>query len=183
MRLEDLNALDPDTAARQLLRCCGSSRWARLMAAARPFATPEAMATTADRCWDALDPADWLEAFAAHPKIGAAGAGPAERSAKALAEDRGAAEDWSAREQAGLAGAADATLLNLANLNRAYEARFGYIFIVCATGQSAAGMLELLERRIGNDPEAEIRLAADEQRKITHLRLMKLVDGGQDMIR
>jgi OHCU decarboxylase len=153
------------------------------MAAARPFASPDAMVAAADRCSDALDVADWLEAFAAHPKIGAAGASLAERSAKALAEGGGAADDWPAREQAALSGAADATLLQFAQLNRAYEARFGYIFIVCATGQSAAGMLELLERRIGNDPETEIRIAADEQRKITYLRLMKLVDWRQDMIR
>jgi 2-oxo-4-hydroxy-4-carboxy-5-ureidoimidazoline decarboxylase len=161
MRLEDLNALDPDTAARELLRCCGSSRWARQMAASRPYASFEELTATADRYWAALDRADWLEAFAAHPKIGAGGP----------------ARDWPAQEQAGVAGAADATLLRFANLNRDYEARFGYIFIVCATGKSAAEMLDLLERRIEHDPETEIRVAADEQRKITHLRLVKLLDG------
>jgi OHCU decarboxylase len=164
MRLEDLNTLDADAAARELLRCCGSSRWAQRMADSRPFASIEAMAAAADAIWEALNPSDWLEAFAAHPKIGAGGAGGS----------------WPEQEQAGVADAADATLLRLADANRHYEARFGYIFIVCATGRSAAGMLDLLERRIGNDRETEIRIAANEQRRITHLRLMKLIDGKQD---
>ena len=183
MRVEDLNALDPDTAARELLQCCGSSRWARQMAASRPFASCEQLIASADRYWGGLDRADWLEAFAAHPKIGGGGvdgarrAGSDQRRAKA---EREAAQDWSAQEQAGVAGAADATLQRFANLNRDYEARFGYIFIVCATGKSVAEMLDLLERRIGHDPDTEVRIAADEQRKITHLRLMKLLDGRQD---
>ena len=179
MRLEDLNALGADAAARGLLRCCGSSRWAQRMAESRPFASIEAMAAAADAIWEALNPSDWLEAFAAHPKIGAGGAGgagPSPRSAKASAE-RGAGGSWPDQEQAGVADAADATLLRLADANRHYEARFGYIFIVCATGQSAAGMLDVLERRMGNDRETEIRIAANEQRRITHLRLMKLIDG------
>ena len=185
MRLDDLNALNADAAAGELLRCCGSSRWARQMAASRPFASSEALMASADSYWGALDGADWLEAFAAHPKIGAGGvdgagrAGFDQRRATPLPE-HGAAQDWSAQEQAGAAGAADATLQRLAKLNRDYEARFGYIFIVCATGKSAAEMLELLERRIGHDPETEIRIAADEQRKITRLRLMKLLDGRQE---
>ena len=194
MRLEDLNALDADAAARALLRCCGSSRWARRMAASRPFGSMQAFAAAADTCWGALDPADWLEAFAAHPKIGAGGAGRAggegrsggagtaggHVGAAASSSADGAGASWSGQEQAGVADAADATLLRLADLNRDYQARFGYIFIVCATGKSAAEMLTLLERRVRNAPETEIRIAADEQRKITRLRLMKLVDGKQD---
>ena len=164
MRLEDLNALDADAAARELLRCCGSSRWAQRMAESRPFASIEAMAAAADAIWEALNPSDWLEAFAAHPKIGAGGAGGS----------------WPEQEQAGVADAVDAILLRLADANRDYQARFGYIFIVCATGQSAAGMLDVLERRMGNDRETEMRIAADEQRRITHLRLMKLIDRKQD---
>jgi len=179
MRLEDLNTLDAAAAARELLRCCGSPRWARQVTAMRPFASVEAMVAAADACWGALDPADWLEAFAAHPKIGAGRAAPDPRGAKPSTEP-GAARDWSAEEQAGVAGAGAATLLKFGNLNREYEARFGYIFIVCATGKSAAEMLDLLEGRIGNDPEVEIRIAADEQRKITRLRLTKLLDGRQE---
>jgi OHCU decarboxylase len=169
MRLEELNALDTDAAARELLRCCGSPRWAAQMADLRPFAGAEAMAAAADSAFERLDRADWLEAFAAHPKIGAGGAGGA-----------GSVANWSEQEQARVADAAGATLLRLAGANRDYEARFGYIFIVCATGKSAAEMLDLLERRMGNDPETEIGIAANEQRKITRLRLMKLVEGKQD---
>jgi len=145
MRLEDLNALDAEAAGRELLKCCGSPRWARRMTAMRPFASVEAMMADAAACWAALDPADWLEAFAAHPRIGAGGA-------KASA----AGDDWAAQEQAGVAAAADATLRRLADRNRDYDARFGYIFIVCATGKSAVEMLDMLERRLGNDPETEI---------------------------
>jgi OHCU decarboxylase len=176
MRLEDLNALGAEAAARELLRCCGSSRWAQRMADSRPFASLETMGAVADSCWEALDRADWLEAFAAHPKIGA---GPSPRGAKASAE-READGSWSEQEQAGVADAAAATLLRLADANRAYEARFGYIFIVCATGKSAAEMLDMVERRMGHDPETEIAVAANEQRKITRLRLMRLVEGKQD---
>jgi len=170
MRLEDLNALDADAAARELLRCCGSSRWARRMAASRPFASPETMVVVADKCWGALDQADWLEAFAAHPRIGAGRAGG----------PGGPGASWSEQEQAGVADAAEGLLRRLADANRHYEARFGYIFIVCASGKSAAEMLDMLERRMGNDPETEMPIAANEQRKITRLRLMKLVDRKQD---
>jgi len=170
MRLEDLNTLDAAAAARELLRCCGSPRWARQVTAMRPFASVEAMVAAADSCWVALDPADWLEAFAAHPRIG---------GGKASA-GREPGDDWPAQEQAGVAAAADVTLRRLADLNRDYEERFGHIFIVCATGKSAVEMLDLLERRLGNDPETEIRVAAAEQQKITGLRLARLVDGKQD---
>jgi OHCU decarboxylase len=185
MRLDDLNALDADAAAGELLRCCGSSRWARRMAASRPFASPETMVVVADTCWGALDQADWLEAFAAHPRIGAGkarGAGGAGRAGGTGAEGGlgGPRASWSEQEQAGVADAAEGLLLRLADANRHYEARFGYIFIVCASGKSAAEMLDMLERRMGNDPETEMHIAANEQRKITRLRLMKLVDRKQD---
>ena len=157
MRLEELNALDTPAVEQALLRCCGSSRWARLMAAARPFAHAEALNAKADAIWKSLDRADWLEAFATHPKIGETGRG------------------WSAAEQAGMAGAADTLRQRLAEANRAYEARFGYIFIVCATRRSADEMLGLLERRMINPPDAELAVAAEEQRKITRLRLAKLL--------
>lgn len=166
MRLEELNALDEDAATRELGRCCGSARWAREMAAARPFAGVDAMAATADALWAALDPADWLEAFGAHPKIGESGGA-------------GGAGGWSEDEQRGVAGAAEITRRRLAEANREYEARFGYIFIVCASGQGATELLSVLERRLTNDPTAELAVAADEQRKIARLRLAKLVEGEQ----
>jgi 2-oxo-4-hydroxy-4-carboxy-5-ureidoimidazoline decarboxylase len=174
MRLVDLNALDEDAAAGELLRCCGSSRWARRMAAERPFASVDAMVHAADATWSGLDRVDWLEAFAAHPKIGAGGAGGAGGADTAR---------WSAEEQGGVSAAADATRLRLAAANREYEARFGYIFIVCATGKTAGAMLELLERRLRNDPGEEIQIAAGEQAKITRLRLAKLLDEGEDTTR
>ena len=163
MRLEALNALDADAAARALGRCCGSTRWAREMSAARPFASAAAMSSVADAVWTGLDRADWLEAFASHPRIGeSAGAGRAGR--------------WSGEEQRRVADADETTRIRLAQANREYEARFGYIFIVCATGRGAGEMLGLLERRLTNDPAAETGVAAEEQRKITRVRLAKLLE-------
>jgi len=132
------------------------------MAGARPFASLDAAGAAADRIWTSLDRSDWLEAFAAHPRIGAAA--PA-----------GQAGEWSAREQAGAADASATVQRRLAESNRAYEHHFGYIFIVCATGKSAGEMLQLLEQRLNNAPDAELLVAAGEQRKITRLRLCKLL--------
>ena len=158
MRLDQLNALDAESAEHELLRCCGSARWAREMIASRPFGSVGAMTRSADAIWSSLDRADWLEAFAAHPKIG-------DRTASA----------WAAAEQSGSRGASGDVRDRLAAGNRDYEARFGYIFIVCATGKSADEMLSLLEARLANDPDTELTIAADEQRKITNLRLAKLL--------
>ena len=170
MQLEELNAMDGERAARELLTCCGSTRWAARMAGSRPFTDEAALARAADRAFAELDAADWFEAFAAHPKIGAGGA----------AEARGQSEKWSGMEQALVAQSGDETRQRLAKANRDYEARFGYIFIVCATGKTGAEMLARLERRLSNDPAIELRIAAAEQKKITHLRLVKLLDGEQD---
>jgi 2-oxo-4-hydroxy-4-carboxy-5-ureidoimidazoline decarboxylase len=150
------------------------------------------MAREADAIWSALDAADWLEAFAAHPRIGAGGPGAASEaggagraggagvgSAKDLAE-RHRAEDWSANEQARVADATPDVRERLARRNREYEARFGYIFIVCATGRSAGEMLGMLESRMRNGRDVELRTAADEQRKISRLRLEKLLQPAQD---
>jgi len=158
MRLEALNELDQAAAIRELLRCCGSTQWAREMAASRPFGTAEAIAQTSDTIWSSLTRADWLEAFAAHPRIG----------------DH-AAFAWAAAEQSGTAKAPDEVRAQLAVKNRDYEARFGYIFIVCATGQAAEAMLAMLDERLTNDPDDELHIAAEEQRKITQLRLAKLL--------
>jgi OHCU decarboxylase len=155
MRLDELNTLDDRAAAAALLSCCGSERWAQRMAAARPFADAAAMAAAADRIWASMDPADWLQAFAAHPRIG-------ERTRS----------DWEAREQSGVA-AADAA--DFDSLNHDYEARFGYIFIVCAAGRSAGDLRAALERRLRNDPGDELREAVEEQRQITQLRLARLI--------
>lgn len=162
--LEQLNALPPEEAEAALLSCCGSSEWARRMAASRPFESATGLTEAADRIWRGLSKADWLEAFAAHPKIGSS-----------AAVGHGKARGWSREEQRGTQGALPETLASLAEANRDYEARFGHIFIVCASGRSADEMLVLARQRLGNDPETELSLAADEQRKITRLRLEKLL--------
>jgi 2-oxo-4-hydroxy-4-carboxy-5-ureidoimidazoline decarboxylase len=152
-----INALSPDEARDAFTRCCGSQRWVEGMLARRPFSSADELFAAADAIWRALDPADFLEAFAHHPAIGAAGA-------------RG----FSAREQAQVAQASAATLQELEALNRRYRERFGFVFLVCATGKSADEMLALLRARIDNPADAELRIAAGEQAKITRLRLEKL---------
>jgi 2-oxo-4-hydroxy-4-carboxy-5-ureidoimidazoline decarboxylase len=158
-----LNALAAPDAEAELIRCCGSTAWARAMAAARPFAGEEALLAAADETWWALDEADWREAFSRHPRIGEARAArPAEGT-----------EAWSRQEQRGMDDAGGDVKAALAEANRAYEARFGWIYLVCATGRSAEEMLELCRARLGNEPAAEMRVAAAEQAKITRIRLEK----------
>jgi OHCU decarboxylase len=166
MTLEQLNALDREAAEQVFLRCCGSTRWARQMAAHRPFRDAPVMALHAERLSRELEAADWLEAFAAHPRIGEShGAGGAGESGP----------DWSAREQAGMGAATDAVRERLAAANREYEARFGFLYIVSATGKTASEMLDIAERRLTHSPDEELRIAADEQLKITRHRLAKLL--------
>jgi OHCU decarboxylase len=167
MTLGELNQLEHTEAAAELLKCCGSTRWAREMTAARPFASLEELGEKADAVCGSLNEEDWLEAFRAHPKIGAR---------KAVTDQSPQAQSWSAQEQSGVANAAQQTAAELARQNRDYEARFGFIFIVCATGKSPEEMLEILKSRIGNDRHDELLIAAEEQRKITRLRLEKLLN-------
>jgi 2-oxo-4-hydroxy-4-carboxy-5-ureidoimidazoline decarboxylase len=162
--LSVLNALPADEARAALLRCCGSRRWADALTARRPFASAEELFAAAEEVWNGLGRDDWLEAFAAHPRIG---------DVETLRKKFATTAAWCAGEQAGVAGAAEETLQALAEGNRRYEDRFGHIFIVCATGKSAAEMLALLRERLGNDPAEELRVAAAEQAKITRLRLEK----------
>lgn len=169
--LEGFNALSTVEAEVRLSSCCASSEWARRMAAARPFGSFPDVADEADRVWRSLSKEDWLEAFAAHPKIGVAGTGPADLHPPPNSERFHA---WSREEQGGTRGASPETLANLADANREYEERFGHVFIVCASGRNAAEMLALAEKRLSNDPETELAIAAEEQRKITRLRLEKL---------
>ena len=165
--LESLNALAAEDAAAELLKCCGSRRWAERMAARRPFDSIAELLRTSDEIWWGLEARDWLEAFSHHPKIGERGAAPAQSAEAAR---------WSEQEQSATTSARQATLDALLRANLAYEDRFGYIFIVCATGKTTEEMLALLEERLGNDPESELRIAAEEQRRITHLRLGKLLE-------
>lgn len=165
MTLDALNALGDDEAGRVLLECCGSRAWAGGVAAARPFPDAARLHGAADDAFAALERDDLLEAFAAHPRIGErAGAGGGERHAR-----------WSEGEQAGARGAAPDVSAELARGNRAYEERFDHVFLICATSRSAGEMLDALRRRMGNEPDAELEVAAEEQRKIMHLRLEKLL--------
>lgn len=164
--LARINALPAGEAHGQLMRCCGSTRWAERMAAARPFRDAAALVAAAESAWKALSHEDWLEAFSQHPRIG---------DRDALEERFGRTAEWSLREQAGV-GPANAQLLDgLAEANRRYEAKFGYIFIVCAAGKSASDMLSILNQRLDNDRQSEIVIAAEEQLKITRLRLETLL--------
>ena len=154
---EHLNGLSASAARAALTRCCASRRWVDAMLAARPFASDAALFDGAERSWLALGRTDWLEAFGGHPRIG----------------ERGS-DAWARREQAGASDAGDGTRAALAQGNREYEARFGHVFLICATGKSAAEMLGALRGRLSNDPATELRIAAGEQAKITRLRLEKL---------
>lgn len=159
MKLFELNNL-PNTEAKRVLReCCGSGRWSEKMTELRPFESREVLFAAADEVWKSLPADDWREAFAAHPRIGESTTGTA------------------AGEQSGMRDAADKVRAELAQVNRDYEQRFGYIYIVCATGKSATEMLDLAKQRLDNDPEAELKIAAEEQRKITRIRLANLVQG------
>lgn len=159
MTLSELNTLSAETVREALLSCCGSETWATEMSARRPFRDDASLHAQADEVWWQLRERDWLEAFSKHPKIG---------------EQRGSAK-WSATEQAGMARASADDVKSIYRRNLEYQEKFGWIFIVCATGKSAAAMLALIEQRLGNNPADEIRIAAGEQAKITHLRLTKLL--------
>lgn len=158
------NALGNDEAAAVVLPCCGSRRWAAMMASFRPFAGEAALLRGAREIWWQLDEADWLEAFATHPRIGA-------REAPNTASRQSAA--WSAAEQRDVMAEDDSVLTALAEGNRRYEERFGRVFLVCATGKTAREMLETLENRLANDEKTELREAAQQQLEITALRLKK----------
>jgi 2-oxo-4-hydroxy-4-carboxy-5-ureidoimidazoline decarboxylase len=164
--LARLNALSADEARAALRRCCGSSRWADAMTAGRPYADAQALFSAAERTLSALGREDWLDAFAHHPRIG---------DRAALAARFAGTRAWSASEQGGVATAGADVLDALAEGNRAYEERFGHVFLVCATGKSADEMLALLRERLSNAPEVELVVAAAEQAKITRLRLEKLL--------
>jgi OHCU decarboxylase len=160
MTLDELNGMDPQRASNVLNPCCGSERWADGMAARRPFNDSAELHRAADSVWSALGREDWLEAFASHPKIG----------------DTQGASHWSKKEQEGVATASDDSRIRLARLNTRYQEQFGFIFIICATGKSSEDLLTSLEKRINNCPEDEIQAAGEEQMKIVHLRLNKVID-------
>ena len=162
----ELDAMPESQAASLLADCCGSSRWVSGMLGRRPFGNRDAVFASADDIWRSLDASDWWEAFSHHPRIG-------ERASAMPQSERGSA--WAADEQSAVGRSDDETLAALATANGEYERRFGYIYIVFATGKTSEEMLALARERLRNDPEVELRVAAEEQRKITRLRLEKLL--------
>ena len=167
MNFSDFQILPIEDAEEALLRCCGSQNWANKMAQSRPFGSLEAMHKEATRIWEDLKVQDWLEASEHHPRIG---------DRQALAALNASTRIWSANEQAGLEVAEEQILDRLASGNEKYSQRFGYVFLVCATGKSALEMLNLLEARINNSPELELQIAQQEQQKIMLLRLDKMFE-------
>ena len=166
MELAKLNELSHADATTAFMQCCTASEWVEQLVQARPFATADALREKADAIWSTLAEKDFLEAFDGHPKIGDVGSLKAKyANTKALASG----------EQSSVNEASDEVINALAAGNTAYEEKFGFIFIVCATGKSAARMLALLEARLPNDRDTELKNAAEEQRKIYHIRLEKLL--------
>lgn len=166
MTIEELNNLSPDKLQEELFKCCGSTTWAQHLAGKKPFKSKAELLEKSDAIWSHCTAQDGLEAFTHHPKIG---------DLKNLEKKFASTKEWAGGEQAGVNTAAQETLIALAKGNEEYEKKFGYIFIVCATGKSAEEMLALLNARITNDAETELKIAMNEQNKITHIRLEKLL--------
>jgi len=157
------NDADEPVALQAMVACCAARRWAESMVSLRPIGSVETLSLTADQVWSTMKEPDWREAFAAHPRIGERKTPPGTtRSAS-----------WSKQEQSSTASAASQVLAGLAAGNALYEERFGFTYIVCATGKSAEEMLAILERRLNNDRAFELREAAEQQRQIMQLRLGK----------
>ena len=167
MTLEKINTLTSRDALTLFRQCCGSARWAQAMSDRRPFQDIERCYAVAEELWLGLSPDDWKEAFAHHPKIG---------DIKSLRKTFQHTAAFASKEQAGVTGASEKTLKALVEGNNLYEAKFGYIFIVCATGKSAEEMLTILNKRLSNVPPEEIMVAAREQAKITKIRLEKVLN-------
>jgi OHCU decarboxylase len=158
------NKADDAAAFEAMTACCGARRWAAAMVASRPIGTVVELSETADRLWSTMGESDCLEAFACHPRIGGR-----------KAADHGGAQSstWSQQEQSQAGAAGENVLIELAKGNQAYEERFGFTYIVCATGKSAEEMLTILRRRLQSDRATEIREAAGQQRQIMQIRLGK----------
>lgn len=165
-RIKQLDASQAEEANAELSKCCKSMWWVEQMLAARPFGNADGLHRAADTAFDQMPREAWLEAFASHPQIG---------DLESLKMKFAGNKRWSAGEQASIAVASEAVLVRLREGNQQFYKKFGFVFLVCATGKSAADMLAILERRLQNDPVTEFCEATDEQRKITHLRLDKLL--------
>ena len=157
MILSQFNALSALDAGDALRGCCGATKWVDAMLSRRPFSSTEAVLHAGNEAWGDCDASDWREAFSYHPRIGAKVAGR------------------EAAEQAGAQAATSSMRNELARINQVYEKKFGHIYLVSAAGKTAEEMLAIAEARLGNNPDEELRIAAEEQRKIMQLRLRKLL--------
>lgn len=166
MSLAELNLLPLPQLTQALEKCCGTQSWVEQMISMFPFSDEKSLFAAAEKVWYSCAENDWKEAFTHHPKIG---------DIDSLKKKFGSTAQWASGEQAGVNVAAQDVLEALVAGNEMYEKKFGYIFIVCATGKSAEEMLDLLMARLRNDPQKEIKIAIDEQNKITKLRLEKLL--------
>jgi 2-oxo-4-hydroxy-4-carboxy-5-ureidoimidazoline decarboxylase len=165
--LDELNAMAPTDAADAMWRCCSSVRWAGMMTALRPFKNEAELYQAAESAWWELSSPDWLEAFSHHPRIGT----------RLSALGTRPTDEWAKGEQAGVKDASEKLRNELDKWNAEYEKRFGFVFLISATGMPAGEMLAQMERRMRNEPAAEIRVAAGEQALITRLRLAKMLAG------
>ena len=166
MTIKTLNGLDSSEAAAQFNLCCGATNWIKIMNQSRPFQNKNEVYQQAESIWLSLSSEDWLEAFTHHPKIG---------NINSLRKKFRNTKSISKNEQSGVNNATESTLKNLAESNQLYEDKFGFIFIVCATGKSSDEMLALIKMRLNNNAKIEMQNAAKEQNKITQLRLKTLL--------
>ena len=167
MTLQDFNLLPGEKIKELLFQCCGCTAWADQLLQEFPYNSIDELKHKSDNIWFSCDESSWLEAFTHHPKIG---------DLKSLEEKFASTKQLASAEQSGVAQAAPDTLKQLRNANILYEEKFGYIFIVCATGKSASEMLLLLQQRLKHDRSDELKVAITEQNKITHLRINKIFE-------
>ncbi|MGV6851604.1 MAG: 2-oxo-4-hydroxy-4-carboxy-5-ureidoimidazoline decarboxylase [bacterium] len=167
MNLDQLNQTDEETFVQSISQCCGSRAWVQKMLAARPFASFDELLKQSTLIWNSLEEKDWLEAFTHHPKIG---------DIDSLRQKFASTAHLAGKEQQCASAASDDILQALKQGNEQYEQKFGFIFIVCATGKTAEQMLSMLQQRILNSPQKELKIAVGEQNKITAIRLKKLID-------
>lgn len=167
MNIEQFNKLSDEDAKTEITRCCGASNWVKKVLDNRPYNDKNSLLELAEKEWFNLSQDDWLEAFQHHPKIG---------DINSLSKKYANTQKWAEGEQSGVNSASENIIHNLAQGNKDYEEKFGYIFIVCATGKTAQEMLDILNTRLPNNTEEEIKIAIGEQNKITKIRLEKLLE-------
>ena len=167
MTLHEFNILPKEKLMEELTKCCGSSAWVQKMLPFIPADDMVELLEDAENEWWKCSQSDWKEAFSHHPKIG---------NTDSLREKFASTANWASGEQSGVKNASEETIKALAVGNKLYEERFGFIFIVCASGKSAEEILAILQERLQHEKDEEIVIAADEQNKITKLRIEKLLE-------